>query len=314
MNGRLLRTLRAARDRHIPLASLGDDLAGLQRDLDELTAFGFAIERHPVLGVCYRGPSARLCPDQIEEDLDTLRVGRRLAVWNRVTSTNDLAARAAASQANDGLVILAEEQTFGRGRRGSAWSAPAQSSLLMSVVFGQGLDPADDLVRLTALGAVAVAELVAAWTRVDARIKWPNDVRVEGRKIAGILVERPAGSVVGIGVNINIARDEFPSELRDSATSVQILAGAPVDRSEFCRELIQRVDRLCQDPAELEAAWNSRSEHVGRSVRVETHAGILTGVLRRLDFRDGLILEAPTGEERRLGPAQVVRLGPPPSE
>ena len=105
------------------------------RDLDELEAFGFAIERHPYRGVAYRGPAERLCPDQIEYGLGTRRVGRRVAVWNRVASTNDLAARAAASPANEGLVVLAEEQTAGRGRRGRTWTAPPGSSVLMSVLL-----------------------------------------------------------------------------------------------------------------------------------------------------------------------------------
>ena len=104
-------------------------------DLDALEAFGFALERHPYRGVAYRGPADRLCPDQIEDGLETRRVGRRIAVWNRVTSTNDLAVRASASTANEGLVVLAEEQSAGRGRRGRAWTAPPGSSILMSVLL-----------------------------------------------------------------------------------------------------------------------------------------------------------------------------------
>jgi BirA family biotin operon repressor/biotin-[acetyl-CoA-carboxylase] ligase len=101
-----------------------------------------------------------------------------------VGSTNDLAARGAGSIANEGLVVLAEEQTAGRGRRGRAWTAPAGTSLLMSVLLfppEQAADPG----WLTAQAAIAVVEVVAAWSGRDARIKWPNDVRVDGRKIAG---------------------------------------------------------------------------------------------------------------------------------
>ena len=108
--------------------------AAPRRDLDELESFGFALERHPYQGVAYRGPSARLCPDQIEYELGTQRIGRRIAVWNRVTSTNDLAARGRFA-ANEGLVILAESQTAGRGSRGRRWTAPAGTSLLMSVLL-----------------------------------------------------------------------------------------------------------------------------------------------------------------------------------
>ena len=179
----------------MPLGELGADLDAAAIGAGALASFGFGVEQHPYRGVAYRGPAERLCPDQIEHGLATVRIGRRIAVWNRVTSTNDLAARAGVSSSNDGLVILAEEQTAGRGRRGRSWMAPAGSSILMSVL----LFPPSNLAVpeaafgcawLTALAAVATAEVVTAWTGRHARIKWPNDVRIDGRKIAGILVER----------------------------------------------------------------------------------------------------------------------------
>ena len=119
----------------MPLDELGPDLERVRGDLDALVAFGFGIEQHPYRGAAYVGPAERLCPDQIEHGLATRRIGRRIAVWNRVTSTNDLAARAGTSSSNDGLVVLAEEQTAGRGRRGRSWTAPPRSSILMSVVL-----------------------------------------------------------------------------------------------------------------------------------------------------------------------------------
>ena len=104
-------------------------------DLDALAAFGFALERHPFLGAAYRGPAAAALSRPDRARAGDARIGRRIAVWNRVGSTNDLAARAASTTANDGLAILAEEQTSGRGRRGRVWTAPARSSILMSVLL-----------------------------------------------------------------------------------------------------------------------------------------------------------------------------------
>ncbi len=97
------------------LRELGPNIEQVRRDLDGLVAFGFAIEQHPYRGAAYRGPAQQLCPDQIEHDLATRWIGRRIAIWSRVKSTNDLASRAGASLANDGLVVLAEEQMAGRG-------------------------------------------------------------------------------------------------------------------------------------------------------------------------------------------------------
>ena len=331
LNIPLLNRLRAAEGEFVPLGQLGLDLACVRHDLDALAKFGFVVEFHPYRGAAYRGPAHRLCPDQIEHGLATGRIGRRVAVWNRVTSTNDLAARAGMSVSNDGLVILAEEQSAGRGRRGRHWSAPARSSILMSVV----LFPPPPLAHpvsafgtawLTALAGVATADLVSAWTGRDARIKWPNDVRVNGHKIAGILVERVValerpdeiksqhhaafpgawGAVIGIGLNVNLTRAMFPTDLAARATSMQIeVGGDPLDRSEVARDLIRRLDHWydlsrAQGIEILNPPWQARSEHVGKTVRVATTTARLSGRLVAVDLRYGVTLAIPVESAREM--------------
>lgn len=310
----------------MPLDGLGADPKRVRGDLEALAAFGFGIERHPYRGAAYIGPAERLCPDQIEHDLGTRRIGLRIAVWSRVASTNDLAARAGASASNDGLVILAEEQTAGRGRRGRQWTAPTHSSILMSVLLFPPAylaptvpEAAFGCAWLTALGAVATAEVVATRTGRDAAIKWPNDVRIDGRKIAGILVERarphrrpPApgctsesahGVVIGIGLNVNLDHDAFPTELRSQATSMQIeRGGMTLDRSEVARDLIRRLDHWYEASLSfgcetLNGPWCARSEHVGRDVRVVTPTGPRAGRLLDLDVRHGLTLALETRQD-----------------
>jgi BirA family biotin operon repressor/biotin-[acetyl-CoA-carboxylase] ligase len=300
----LLRQIRDAGGTFVPL----DQCVGEPADLAELEAFGFVFENHPLQGVAYRGPSPRLCPDQIEFELGTKRIGRRIAVWSRVGSTNDLAAKASSSTANDGLVILAEEQTNGRGRRGRSWTAPRGSSILMSVLL---FPPPilQDLGWLTALGAVAVAEVIAEFTGLDARIKWPNDVRVDRKKVAGILVERGQGTVLGIGLNVNV--DEFPDELRDSASSLKLLFGQTLDRSEIARALIQRLDfhqarALIDGPESLDPPYRAKSEHLGHRVEVSTASETIEGRLIDVDLRSGLTVES--DRLRRFPGADVVQV------
>ena len=159
--------------------------------------FGFGIERHPYRGAAYAraGRAALSRPDRAwaGDPLDR-PADRGLEPSHQHQRPGGAGGHSAS---NDGLVVLAEEQTAGRGRRGRSWTAPPRSSILMSVVLfpPPHLAPAVPEAAfgcawLTALGAVATAEVVAAWTGRDATIKWPNDVRVDGRKIAGILVER----------------------------------------------------------------------------------------------------------------------------
>ncbi|MDG3008014.1 biotin--[acetyl-CoA-carboxylase] ligase [Paludisphaera mucosa] len=322
LNIPLLERIRGAAG-FVPLAELPGDPRATAADLDALAAFGFGLDRREDGAVAYRGPARRLCPDQIEHELGTARIGRRLAVWSRVGSTNDAAARGASTAANDGLVVMAEEQTSGRGRRGRSFHAPERSSLLMSVLLfppaslaPMGKDSASGVAWLTVVGAVAVAETVAERSGREARIKWPNDVRVDGRKICGVLVERairPADAdgpetavVVGIGLNVNVAADAFPPELREKATSLRILSGRDFDRSDLARDLIRRLDRwydasLREGPSALSLAWRDHCEHLGRPVRVATATGVLAGRLVDVDLEQGLTLEpGPADDPARL--------------
>jgi BirA family biotin operon repressor/biotin-[acetyl-CoA-carboxylase] ligase len=322
LNIPLLERLRNASGEFISLGELGRDRRRVREDLAALERFGFQIECHPYLGAAYRGPAHRLCPDQIEHGLQTRRIGRRIAVWSRVSSTNDLAARAASTTANDGLVVLAEEQTAGRGQRGRTWTAPPRSSILMSVLVfppgrpaPSGLNVPDGCAWPTAMAAVATAEVVESWSGRVAHIKWPNDVRVQRRKIAGILVERvlsrlpqhgltgrskpefrPVGVVIGIGLNSDVDLASLPQELRPRVTSLVRLGGGPIDRSELARDLIHRLDFWYEQvvtggPAVLNASWRARSEHLGKEVLVTTPTKSVHGRLVDLDLSDGLTVE-----------------------
>lgn len=314
MNVELWRRLVEARGATLPLGALGPDAVAIGRDLDELEALGYAIDRPPYLGAAYRGPSPRLVVDQIERDPTPIHIGRRVAVWRRVGSTNDLAARAAASRANDGLVVLAEEQTQGRGSRGRRWVAPAGTSILLSaLVFPP--EPLVDAAWLTALGAVATAEVVEEITGAEARIKWPNDVRVGGSKVAGVLVERGAGAVIGVGLNVSAAPPASGLPVGSPAASLAMLGGPGLDRSEIARGLIGRLDGhyvrgLAEGPSPLIEAWRGRLELMGREVRVETSAGWVEGRLVDVDPAMGLRIEGAGRSRTTVAGPSVRSLSP----
>jgi BirA family transcriptional regulator, biotin operon repressor / biotin---[acetyl-CoA-carboxylase] ligase len=313
MNIALLETLRAAGGDFVAFDRLGPDVFEVFADLDELEAFGYTLERHPYQGVAYRGPAPRLCLEVIRCELGTEVVGRHVNVFPSLTSTNDLLAEVAAlpdGSKLEGSVVFAEEQTSGRGRRGRSWSSPPGSSILMSVLLFPKIS-IDDLGWLTALGAVAVAEVVSRYHGLDARIKWPNDVRVDGRKLAGVLVERGQGTVLGIGLNVNVV--EFPGEIRDSATSMQRLLGRPLDRSEIARSLIQRLDfhhsrAVEAGPDSLNDPYRRHSEHLGHAVEVTTSSEVLHGRLVDLDLRAGLTLELLDGRTWSIAGRDVVAI------
>jgi len=204
-------------------------------------------------------------------------------VHYRVTdSTNERARTLAAAGAPHGTLVTADEQRAGRGRQGRTWSAPPRSAVLMSVVLRELSE------TLPLAAAVAVCEAVA----VETRIKWPNDVWIEGRKVAGILVEgRPQEGWAVLGIGLNVTTEEFPAEL--SATSLR-LAGVSVTVDSALSDLLDALRLWLPRPVdEVLAAWRSRDALLGRPVRWAN--GSKEGVAGGVDDSGALIVETVDG-------------------
>jgi len=218
-------------------------------------------------------------------------------------STNDLARELAAGGAPQGTVVTAEEQVAGRGRQGRSWTAPAGKALLYSAI----VRPLEQRHLVLPLAApLAVAEAAEEVADVSCAIKWPNDVWIEGRKCAGVLIEaRPQDgwAVIGVGLNVSIEPDEFPEELRETATSLG--ADATVDAAlEALNDSLTRWTRA--DPQEVLAAFRDRDALRGQEVSWADGSGVADGV----DERGNLIVETLDGERLALGAGEI-HLGPP---
>ena len=206
-------------------------------------------------------------------------------VHHRATdSTNERAKELALAGAPHGTLVTADEQSAGRGRQGRAWTAPPGSALLMSLVLRE-LDP---LLPLAA--AVAVCEALPG--DADARIKWPNDVWLERRKLAGILVEgRVQESWAVLGIGLNVSTEAFPSELAEIATSLR-LSGFDLEREPLLAELLLTLERRLATPEdELLAAWAERDALRGERVRWDGGQGTAAGI----DRGGSLIVETEEG-------------------
>ena len=204
-------------------------------------------------------------------------------VHHRITdSTNERAKELAAAGAPHGTLVTADEQTAGRGRQGREWTAPARSAVLMSVV----LRKLDERLPLTA--AVAVCEALP----VNAAIKWPNDVWIERRKVAGILVEgRPQEGWAVLGVGLNVSTEAFPAELVDSATSLR-LAGIEVETEAVLAGLLRSLGEwLGAPPARVLEAWRERDALNGQRVHWADGEGVADGI----DDSGALVVETSTG-------------------
>ena len=194
-------------------------------------------------------------------------------------STNERAKELAAAGAPHGTLVTADEQTAGRGRQGRTWVAPPGSAILMSLVVRQGGESYPLLPLATAL---AVSEACEAHAPVECAIKWPNDVWIERRKVAGILLEgRPqAGwAVVGVGLNVSTAAGEFPEELRDTATSLVSEGAESIDKEDVLATLLQRLEQwLSAKPGDVIGAWTHRNALLGEQVRWNGGEGVAAGI------------------------------------
>lgn len=235
----------------------------------------------------------------------------RLLIRESVESTNDEVRGLAQAGAPDGLVLLAESQSAGRGRRGAAWFSPAGESLAFSILVRPD-EPKALWPRLALAAGLAVAEAVESFG-LQAGIKWPNDVWIGQRKVAGILVE--AGSdfaVVGIGLNVNST--EFPPEVSEIATSLRIETSQTFPRAEVLGEIIRkfagRRRQISSDFDALISAVRLRCVLTGKRVTLTTANGPGTGTVEGIADSGELLLRSENGLERLIQ-ADEVRLLPP---
>lgn len=244
-----------------------------------------------------------LTPEAVRERLHAKIVGGRILCVDRCESTNDLAWKEALEGAPEGTVIFAEEQSQGRGRFGRRWLAPRGKALLLSLILRPQIE-ADRIPLLTALGALAAADTAGE----GARIRFPNDVMVGGRKIAGVLVEarfvsnRPEVFVLGLGFNVS----GHPEDV--NATSL----GPDASRVVTARALLEALDewygRLGGSLKDYRKAWRERSFIVGKRVRVKIEGKAVEGIVEDVDPLEGIVLRLDSGQPRALRSEHVEHL------
>jgi BirA family biotin operon repressor/biotin-[acetyl-CoA-carboxylase] ligase len=252
-----------------------------------------------------------LHPDQIKGGLQTKRIGREVLVYNSTSSTNDVAWEYAKNRKNDGLAVFAEEQTTGRGRGGNKWFSPKGHSVLCSVVLLES-KLAGELAILA--GAVAVAEAVGRFGRYEARIKWPNDIILNGKKVGGILLESRQGQkatdyVLGIGINCHQSREFFTGELQDIATSIDLECGQICDRTLLSKRLLISLDEWLAEAEESQQKvikqWEQLSTQFGHRVILLYNNREFSGNCTGVDPKKGLIVQLERGGVRMFDAAHT---------
>ncbi len=267
-----------------------------------------------------REPAAdgALTPAALQRCLRSPVFGHRVFYYPTIASTNNRALELATAGEPEGGLVLAEEQTGGRGRRDRSWTSRAHLGIYASLILRPDV-PAPRAPLFTFLAAVAAAEALRETAAIDARIKWPNDVLVGRRKIAGILGEVRTSEpliremVVGIGVNVNQTLEDFPADLRERATSVRIETGRCVDRAPVLAGLLEGLERrygrlLQQGAGDLLQEWESLSSIPrGRRVVIEGPDGRVEGRFAGVDDEGALRLEDTRGRSLRIPFGEIVQ-------
>ncbi len=252
----------------------------------------------------------RLLGNPISKGRET--VTGRLIILEEAESTQDIARDMARLGEPEGTAVMAVRQTRGRGRSGHSWISPAGKNLALSLLLRPPMPP-EDAMFLSLLASIAVSETVEASGVARAELKWPNDVLVEGKKIAGILSEAAMQGrtvefvVIGIGLNVNSLTTDFPRELRSSVTSMLLCSGKEAPLEEVARMLMTRMSFLYQRLKDeggrfVPPLWQSRWAHKGCAL---VHDGV-RAVAEGLDHRGALLLRTDDGSVKRVLSGEVL--------
>src|SRR5262249_28332035 len=315
LDAQILKSLRSAGTGAVSGAELSTKLgvsrAAIWARIEELRALGYDIEAGPHLG--YRLVSA---PDVLHADdllslLGKTRViGRDIRVFQETTSTNDVIEKLARDGVKEGVVVFAESQTKGRGRLGRKWASPARKGLWFSTLLRPELQP-QQTTQLTVAAAVALRRAIESVTGLKAEIKWPNDLLLRGKKIAGILTElsaeldRVKHVILGIGVDVNQASADFPADLRRIATSLRAELDESVSRSDLAVAILRELDhdysRVCSGRfAALADEWESFCTTIGQHVVIRVGDRQMRGRAESLGEDGALLLRTEYGHLERI--------------
>jgi BirA family biotin operon repressor/biotin-[acetyl-CoA-carboxylase] ligase len=313
-DAKILSALRANPD-GVSGAELAEQLrisrAAVWARIDDLRKVGFDISASPHFGYKIIGePDALIADDLLARLGKTKIIGRDIRVFEETTSTNDVIEKFARDGAREGVVVFAESQTRGRGRLGRKWISPAHKGLWFSILLRPDLRP-QETTQLTVASAIALRRAIVSETNLPVEIKWPNDILIRGKKVAGILtelsaeVDRVKHIILGIGIDVNLDANEFPAELKKIATSLKIESGKMIDRAQLATTILHELDfdyaRVGAGKfSEVAVEWEAHCATLGKNVTVQIGGRKIRGRAESLDDDGALILRTEHGRLERI--------------
>lgn len=323
LDEKILNILRHSRDSYVSgeeLCKLADvSRAAIWKHMEKLREDGYEIEAIPHLGYKLVAIPDALIPAEIKWKLKARVFGRQILSYKKVDSTNDVAYELAEKGVKEGAVILAEEQAKGKGRHGRSWASPSKDGIYMSCILRPRIAP-NEIPRITLLAAVAVARAVREVTALEATIKWPNDIMVEGRKVCGILTEMKAEQdevdfvVLGIGINVNTSLKSLPkgaSSIREEL--IRRRSRGLVSRIELVKKVLELLEEeygmLNKKGFEpIIDAWKDLSAMIGSRVRVSLPGRTFEGQAHDINPDGALVVRLDSGVLEKVSSGDIIMI------
>lgn len=286
------------------------------KHIQSLREEGYEIEARSRFGYQLTHIPDRLYPAEIKEGLSTRIMGRnKIFYYPTLSSTTEPAREEAQKGCEEGTLVVAEEQTGGRGRLGRVWYSPPHRGILFSLILRPRVNPAE-VSRVTMIASVAFAKAINKETGAEAAIKWPNDLLVQRKKVCGILADLNAEMdrvnylILSAGINANHEPEYFPAELKDTASSLKIETGRKVDRVRLMRSCLESFEYwytlwLEQGFGPVLSAWKEMSVSLNCPVTIHTLNKSWEGWAHDVDGEGALLLRLPNGEMQRLVSGEV---------
>ena len=314
-DGQIIQALRRAGTGFVSGAEISQRLgitrAAIWSRIEELRQLGYEISASP-----HQGYQLQSVPDRLVADdliglvADNHIIGRDIRVFEETNSTNDIVEKLARDGVKEGVVVFAEAQTRGRGRLGRKWLSPARRGLWFSVLLRPDLRP-QAATQLTVAAATSLCRAIRAQTELKPQVKWPNDILINGRKVAGVLTELAAEIdhvkhlILGIGVDVNLTASEFPVELKKVATSLKIESGRHLNRLDLATAILRELDADYQRIksgrfAEVADEWEEQCITLGHRVRIHIGPREVAGRAEALDDDGALLVRTDHGHLERI--------------
>lgn len=266
---------------------LGCSRTAIWKHIEELRKDGFILEAVRKKGYRIVSTLDNVSENEIRLGLQTNKLGKTIHYLESTESTQKIAHQLSQDGCPEGTIVIAEEQTNGRGRLTRHWHSPKQTGIWMSVVLRPNLPP-HKAPQFTLITAVAVVQAIEDLCDIHPEIKWPNDILIDGKKVTGILTELQADSdkihsiIIGIGINVNQSKDQFPNELHSIATSLAIESGEKIVRAALIQKILANLERYYQVYLEqgftpLKILWESYAISIGKEIIARTISGDITG-------------------------------------